>query len=54
MVIVTHEMQFARQVADNVMFMDGGVIVEYGPPEEVIGNPKQERTRHFLERYAQQ
>ena len=53
-VIVTHEMQFARQVADNVMFMDGGVIVEYGPPEEVIGNPKQERTRHFLERYAQQ
>ena len=54
MVIVTHEKQFARQVADNVMFMDGGVIVEYGPPEEVIGNPKQERTRHFLERYAQQ
>ena len=54
MVIVTHEMQFARQVADNVMFMDGGVIVEYGPPEEVIGNPKQERTRHFLERYAPQ
>ena len=54
MVIGTHEMQFARQVADNVMFMDGGVIVEYGPPEEVIGNPKQERTRHFLERYAQQ
>ncbi len=54
MVIVTHEMQFARQVADNVMFMDGGVIVEYGPPEEVIGNPKQERTRQFLERYAQQ
>ena len=54
MVIVTHEMQFARQVANNVMFMDGGVIVEYGPPEEVIGNPKQERTRHFLERYAQQ
>ena len=54
MIIVTHEMQFARQVADNVMFMDGGVIVEYGPPEEVIGNPKQERTRHFLERYAQQ
>ena len=54
MVIVTHEMQFARQVADNVMFMDGGVIVEYGPPEEVIGNPRQERTRQFLERYAQQ
>ena len=54
MVIVTHEMQFARQVADNVLFMDGGTIVEYGPPEEVIGHPKQERTRHFLERYASQ
>ena len=54
MVIVTHEMAFARDVADRVIFMDGGVIVEYGPPEEVIGNPKQERTRHFLERYAQQ
>ena len=51
MVIVTHEMQFARQVADNVLFMDGGVIVEYGPPESVIGNPQHPRTKHFLERY---
>ena len=52
MVIVTHEMQFARQVADNVLFMDGGVIVEYGKAEEVIGNPREERTRQFLERYS--
>ncbi len=51
MVIVTHEMQFARQVADHVLFMDGGLVVEYGDPEEVIGNPQQERTRQFLERY---
>ena len=51
MIIVTHEMAFARQVSDNVLFMDGGVTVEYGPPEEVIGNPKEERTRRFLERY---
>ena len=52
MLIVTHEMQFARQVADNVLFMDGGVIVEYGKAEEVIGNPREERTRRFLERYS--
>jgi len=53
MVIVTHEMQFARQVADQVLFMDGGIIVEQGPPEEVIGNPKHERTRAFLSRLEQ-
>ena len=53
MVIVTHEMQFARQVADQVIFMDGGVIVEQGHPEEVIGNPKHERTRSFLSRLEQ-
>ena len=52
MIIVTHEMQFAREVADKVLFMDAGVIVEAGPPEEVFGNPKHERTRHFLERYS--
>ena len=52
MLIVTHEMQFARQVADNVLFMDGGVNVEYGKAEEVIGNPREERTRRFLERYS--
>lgn len=51
MIIVTHEMSFARQVSDNVMFMDDGVIVEYGPPEQVIGNPREERTKRFLERY---
>ena len=52
MIIVTHEMQFARQVADNVMFMDSGVVIEYGKPADVIDNPKQERTRRFLENYT--
>jgi len=52
MVIVTHEMQFARDVADDVLFMDRGVVVEYGPPEEVFGRPKEERTKQFLERYS--
>ncbi|MFZ1412463.1 MAG: amino acid ABC transporter ATP-binding protein [Micropruina sp.] len=50
MMVVTHEMAFAREVADRVIFMDGGVIVEEGPPEEVIGNPQHERTRTFLRR----
>jgi ABC-type methionine transport system ATPase subunit len=50
MMVVTHEMAFAREVADRVIFMDGGVIVEEGPPAEVIGNPKEERTRTFLAR----
>ena len=54
MIVVTHEMGFARDVADRVVFMDGGVIVEQGPAREVIDNPKQERTRHFLARYAEQ
>ena len=53
MIIVTHEMAFARDVADQVIFMDGGVIVEQGPAKEVIDNPKQERTRQFLSRYAE-
>ena len=53
MVIVTHEMQFARQVADQVIFLDGGVIVEQGHPDDVIGNPKHERTRAFLSRLEQ-
>jgi polar amino acid transport system ATP-binding protein len=52
MVVVTHEMQFARDVADSVIFIDGGVIVEAGTPEEVFGSPKHERTRRFLERYS--
>ncbi|GHG23391.1 MULTISPECIES: amino acid ABC transporter ATP-binding protein [Amycolatopsis] len=50
MVVVTHEMQFAREVADKVLFMDGGVVVEEGPPEQVIGNPREERTKEFLAR----
>ena len=53
MIIVTHEMAFARDVADQVIFMDGGVIVEQGDPKEVISNPKEERTRQFLSRFAQ-
>ena len=52
MVIVTHEIQFARDVSDRVIFMDGGVIVEEGSPHEVIGNPKNERTRAFLSRFS--
>jgi polar amino acid transport system ATP-binding protein len=53
MIIVTHEMAFARDVADHVIFMDGGVIVEQGDPREVIDNPKEARTKQFLTRYAQ-
>jgi polar amino acid transport system ATP-binding protein len=51
MIIVTHEMDFAREVADRVIFMDEGVIVEQGSPQEVFGNPKEERTKQFLTRY---
>ncbi|HHW91797.1 MAG TPA: amino acid ABC transporter ATP-binding protein [Firmicutes bacterium] len=51
MVIVTHEIAFARDVADHIIFMDGGVIVEEGPPEEVINNPQNERTKAFLNRF---
>ena len=53
MVIVTHEMAFARDVADTVVFMDKGVIVEQGDAKEVINNPKEERTKQFLLRYSQ-
>ncbi|MCL2758625.1 MAG: amino acid ABC transporter ATP-binding protein [Treponema sp.] len=52
MIIVTHEMQFAREVADTILFMDEGVIVEYGPPE-LLDNPSSERMKRFLERYSQ-
>ena len=52
MVIVTHEMAFARDVADHVIFMDGGVIVEEGTPEEVFGNTQNERTKQFLRRFS--
>ena len=54
MVIVTHEMAFARDVADQVIFMDSGVIVEQGPARAVIEHPREERTRQFLARYAGQ
>jgi len=50
MVVVTHEMGFAREVADKVVFMDGGHIIEEGNPEEVFSNPKNERTKQFLQR----
>ncbi len=53
MIIVTHEMAFARDVADQVMFMDGGVIVEQGDARQVIEHPQEERTRRFLAHYAE-
>ena len=53
MIIVTHEMAFARDVADQVIFMDGGVIVEQGDPHQVIDHPREERTKQFLSRYAE-
>ena len=53
MIIVTHEMEFARDAADKVIFMDGGRICEQGEPHEVFGNPKEERTKQFLARYNQ-
>ncbi|GGF75572.1 hypothetical protein GCM10011402_30400 [Paracoccus acridae] len=48
MIVVTHEMGFASQVADRVIFMDGGQIVEQGPPSQVLSNPQETRTRNFL------
>ena len=54
MVIVTHEMGFARDVADRVIFMDGGYIIEEGNPHDVISNPKEERTKQFLARFSDQ
>ncbi|HEU5105047.1 MAG TPA: amino acid ABC transporter ATP-binding protein, partial [Solirubrobacterales bacterium] len=48
MIVVTHEIGFAREVGDSLIFMDGGVVVEQGPPREVIANPQQERTKAFL------
>lgn len=54
MVIVTHEMQFARDVSDKVLFLDKGMVAEYGSPEQVFEHPKEERTRQFLERYFEQ
>jgi polar amino acid transport system ATP-binding protein len=54
MIVVTHEMGFAREVADHVVFMDAGVVCEEGPPADVLNNPKQERTKMFLRRMRQE
>lgn len=54
MIVVTHEMAFAHDVADRVVFMDGGVVVEEGPPSEVIDNPQHQRTKTFLRRIVQE
>jgi polar amino acid transport system ATP-binding protein len=54
MIVVTHEMGFAREVADRVVFMDGGVVVEQGEPNEVINNPQHERTQSFLARIREE
>ena len=51
MVVVTHEMAFARDISSQIIFMDGGVIVEQGKPENVINNPQAERTKAFLSRF---
>ncbi|MER2235304.1 MAG: ATP-binding cassette domain-containing protein, partial [Candidatus Limivicinus sp.] len=53
MVVVTHEMAFAKEVSDRVVFMDQGVILEQGNPKEIFANPKNERTREFLARYLE-
>ncbi|MFI0087782.1 amino acid ABC transporter ATP-binding protein [Streptomyces bobili] len=53
MVLATHEMGFAREVADQVCFLDGGVVLEHGTPEQVFGGPRQERTRRFLRRIVE-
>jgi len=50
MIVVTHEIKFAREIADRVIFMDQGVIVEEGPPQAVLDAPRNERTRTFLKR----
>ena len=53
MLIVTHEMHFARDVADHILFMDGGVVVEEGPAKQLIDHPREERTRQFLAHYSE-
>ena len=53
MIIVTHEMHFARDVADRIMFMDGGVVVEEGPAKQLIEHPQEERTKQFLAHYSE-
>jgi polar amino acid transport system ATP-binding protein len=54
MMVVTHEMSFARDVADRVVFMDGGVIVEEGKPADIFSNPREERTRSFLRKVLEE
>ena len=51
-IVVTHEMQFARDMADRILFFDGGLVAESGPPEQIFGNPQHERTREFVRRAA--
>lgn len=51
--IATHEMAFAREIADRVCFLDGGVVLEQGPPERIFGDPEQVRTRQFLQRIVE-
>lgn len=51
MIVVTHEMEFARDVSDRVLFMDGGIILEQGSPEDIFENPKEDRTKEFLKRF---
>ena len=53
MIIVTHEMHFARDVADRILFMDGGVVVEEGPAKQLIDHPQEERTKQFLAHYSE-
>jgi polar amino acid transport system ATP-binding protein len=53
MIVVTHEMHFAREAADRVIFMEDGVIAEQGPPEQVLNNPHDPRTRNFLRRFLE-
>ena len=53
MIIVTHEMHFARDVADRILFMDGGVVVEEGPAKQLIDHPREQRTKQFLAHYAE-
>lgn len=52
MIVVTHEMEFARDVSDRVLFMDGGIILEQGSPKDIFENPKEERTKEFLKRFT--
>ena len=54
MLIVSHEMQFAKEAADRVVFLDGGLVVEEGPPQQIFGAPREERTRTFLSRLNRQ